>query len=93
MIVPTVNQRNGKSRPGPSLFRRHAVLGTVCLVLCVALSLALDALVRAVTGGSHFAVSLTAAFLAVLLLYGKLEAWCGLDPEPPQPQPEPPGEE
>ncbi len=50
-------------------------------------------LLRTITGESCFAASLAAAFLAVLLLYGKLETWCGLRPVPPQPQPEPPGDE
>ena len=88
-----MNPRNGKSRPDPPPFRQNAVIGTVCLVLCVALSLGFDALLHRAAGEGCFAVSLGAAFLAVLLLYGKLEEWSRPDPEPPQTLPGPPAEE
>ncbi|HMD70368.1 MAG TPA: hypothetical protein VKF41_03450 [Bryobacteraceae bacterium] len=82
MVVQIVIERNKTTRPGRGIHGRNAALGTLCLVLYVAMSLALHALLRTITGESWFIVSLAASFLVVALLYGKLETWCGLEPEP-----------
>lgn len=82
MNVQTISQRNRTSRPGRGFDRRNAVLGTLCLLVNVALSVALHALLRTVTGDNWFFASLAAAFLVVTLLYGRLEAWFGLEPAP-----------
>jgi len=91
MIVQTVNERDRTSRRRGSRDRRAAGLGTICMVLCVNLTMALQALLRTITGKSWFIASLVAAFLLVFLLYGKLEEWFGLGPGPPQT--DPPGDE
>jgi hypothetical protein len=70
-----------------SFDRRHAALGTICLVLYVEMSMALGALLRTITGKNWFVPSLVVTFFLVSLLYGKLEEWFGLEPVPPQPDP------
>jgi hypothetical protein len=82
MAPRTASERNRPPRSGLSLAGRNAALGTLCLVLCVELTLAARLLLETVTGKSWFVVSLAAGFLAVALLYGKLEACCGLDAAP-----------
>ena len=91
MIAQTVNERDRTSGRRGAFDRRNAALGTICLVLYVDLTMALDALLRTVTGKGWFIVSLAIAFLLVSLLYGKLEEWFGLGPGPPQT--DPPGDE
>lgn len=82
-----MRERNEPQRPSRSSAGRNAALGTMCLALNVAMTLALQSLLRTLTGDTWFLVSLAAAFLAVSLMYGTLEGWCGLTPEARQTSP------
>jgi hypothetical protein len=53
----------------------------MCLVLYVALSVALRFLVQMTTGKSWFFTSLAIPFLLVSVLYAKLEEWFGTERE------------